>query len=190
MTRFMLVMVLALLPLVALAQVEEPAADSVDVEYTPYVATDFGFSVKLPTGGAVLDASSEGWDKDKEIAFEWRTGGADPVELIVSRVDRFPTELDADSFNVFCDTLIEGWSDSTRFNIVTANRRIDIENRTWNLIEVEDASLGEDKMVYYSVFVMFSGENIYSISLYYLTPVSEMIQEFGIPIIYSFDLTK
>ena len=193
MTRFWLIALLALLPLAALAQdapAEEPAGDEAAAEttYVEYTATGYGFSLELPENGTVKDPSSEDWTADEQVAFEWYSDGSTPVTMIQCRVDRFATDLDDAMFDVFCDTVLEMWSDENSYDVVTANRRIEIDPLTWNLIEVGDKRRGEEEQVHYSVFSMYSGAAIYTVSMFYMDPVSEEIQEFGIPVVYSFEL--
>lgn len=196
MARLYLAVLLVLLPQFALAQDDAPANEDAtaapisDIEYAQYESVDFGFSLELPADGTIHDQGSEDWDKDAAVAFEWLGGEDSPVALIQGRVDRFETKLDEYTFEVFCDTLLENWSDEDRFTIYTSNRRINIAPMTWNLIEVEDNSNTSGQKVYYSVFSMFSGQTIYTVSMYYLTPISETIQEFGIPVVYSFKLAE
>ena len=108
----------------------------------------------------------------------------------MGRVDSFESVLVDDTFKAFCDTLLEMWSgDPERYTVVTANKILPINERNWNLIEVEDLSGGEDHAVHFSVFSTYAGEAIYTISMYYLEPLSREVQEFGIPVIYGFGLT-
>lgn len=246
MIRYGLAVFLALLPLCALAQDEAaaPAAKSSPYKYAKFDAKDFGFSIALPTTGEVTTPEDSSWtwywsaettyssgeiekakgkvtisDEDPEVAFTWYRSEDEPVVLIQGRVDKFETELDAETFRIFCETLLANWSgdnaivshsestvqsqgDKTtvdtkttirsgsagKYTVVTANEKLDLNGLVWNLIEVEDASDSSGTMVYYSVFSTFAGSNIYTISMYYLEPVSDSVQEFGFPVLDGFKL--
>jgi hypothetical protein len=193
----LLALCLTMLPLAAVAQeAEEPApgaeeTTAAQTAYSPYVADGYGFSIELPDSGAISVPGEDGELQDESVAFEWTGAEDDPIVLIQGRVDRFDVVLDPDTFDVFCATLLENWQgDSENYKVVTANDRITIDDFVWNLIEIEDASHADGEMVYYSVFSTYAGSTIYTISMYYLEPVSEGIQEFGIPVLYGFRLAE
>ena len=196
MSRFCLLMLsLLLLPLAVAAQEGEDLApepevtDEAEVSYSSYTAEGYGFRIQLPDSGSVSEPGEGPEEPDEAVAFEWTGAEGDPIVLIQGRVDRFEVELDPETFDVFCGTLLENWeSDSESYDVVTANDRITIEGLVWNLIEVEDGSHAEGELVYYSVFSAYAGQTIYTISMYYLEPVNERIQEFGIPVLYGFEL--
>jgi len=195
MARLLLAVLLTLVPLAAMAQDAEDSADATSEQaaeqvYTAYDAANYGFTVELPEGGRIDDPSTEGWTEEEQVAFRWLSDGTAPVDMIIGRVDKFQADIDDDMFNVFCDTLLENWSDEAKYTVVTSNRRINIDPLTWNLIEVEDNKNPDSMEVYYSVFSMYSGSTVYSITMYYLESVSDEIQAFGIPVVYSFDLTE
>lgn len=174
---------------------EEPGAEqpAETITYSTYVARGFGFAVDLPDSGSVENAESEGWDEDTEVAFNWYGAEGDPVLLIQARMDSIggeeAIEIDAEAFGVFCDTLLESWTeDPERYTVVKGNEPLTIREVPWNMIEVEDRS-DADVTVYYSVFSTYSGTSIYTISLYYLVPVNDAIQDFGGPVLASFALT-
>lgn len=161
----------------ALAEGEAPAYRSFDAG---------SFSLDLPPGGEVLTPDSEGWDNEPEVAFEWYGADSDPVTLIQGRVDDLGAEIDEETFGVFCSALLENWSaDGDKYEVVTSNKSMPIGGRKWNLIEISDSS-DEETRVYYSVFSTYSGTKIYTISLYYLKPLSNAVQDFGKPVIQSF----
>jgi len=161
----------------AFAQDEAPA-------YTPFDAGSF--SLDLPPGGEVLTPASEGWENEAEVAFEWYGAESDPVSLIQGRVDDMGAPMDDATFGVFCGSLLENWSaDGDKFEVVTSNKTMPIGGLKWNLIEIADSSDPANK-VYYSVFSTYSGTKIYTVSLYYLKPLSAAVQDFGKPVIQSF----
>jgi hypothetical protein len=144
------------------------------------------FSIELPQQGEVLTPQSEGWDNEAEVTFEWYGAESDPVSLIQGRVDDLGAAIDEATFGVFCASLLENWSaDGDKFDVVTSNKTMPIGGLKWNLIEIADSSDPKNK-VYYSVFSTFSGTKIYTISLYYLKPLSAAVQDFGKPVIQSF----
>jgi hypothetical protein len=172
-------------PLAAFAQggATAPAA-----KYSPYTSADYGFTVDLPDSGVVASPGSEDWDiNEKEVAFEWYGGDQDPIVLIQGRVDDLGSAIDAGTFQIFSDTLLENWSsDPEKFNVTNSANNLKIGNQTWNLIEVEDFSEGTNSKVYYSVFSTYVGSRIYTISLYYLQPVSDSIRDYGKPVMQGF----
>lgn len=151
-----------------------------------YKSFDAGtFSLDLPAG-EVQTPQSEGWDNESEVAFEWYGDDASPVSLIQGRVDDMGADIDEETFGVFCKALLENWSaDADKYEVVTSNKSMPIGGRQWNLIEISDSS-DEKTKVYYSVFSTYSGSKIYTISLYYLKPLSTAVQDFGKPVIQSF----
>jgi len=193
MIRFSLALVLAMLPVLALAQGDaaqpaetQPAAA---VAYRDYVAGDFGFAIKLPATGTIEDPSTSGWSEDPEVAFDWYYGGEEPIVLVQGRVDKFETELDDETFKVFCDTLLSNWTtDTEKYAVVTSNEPLDLNGAKWNLIEVADSSDPEGTKVFYSVFSTYAGSQIYTVSMYYLEPVSDKVQQFGFPVLDGFKL--
>ena len=201
MYRLLLILLVILTAQVAQAQ---DATDTGETEaavdarsYSTYVARGFGFAVDMPDSGVITSPDDEGWDNDEQVAFEWIGGPDDAVVMIQTRVDSFGEELDAESFELFCTALMQNWSgDEDKFTITTANKSLPFEGRAWNLIEVEDSSnlneLEEDggSMVYYSVFSGYAGENIYTISFYYLAPVDTPVEALASPILKSFKLTR
>jgi hypothetical protein len=206
---FLLALILAALPALCFAQDAAPAAAPA-ATYSTYVAGDFGFSVDLPSSGSVEDPKSQNWKEDPEVAFFWYGSAGDPVVMIQGRMDSFDTDLDAETFKVFCQTLLDNWAGEADnppvdpaapadaapkdsggkkpYHIVTANEELPINDMTWNLIEIADSSDPEGTPVYYSVFSTYAGKKIYTLSMYYLSPVSDEIQSFGFPVLNSFKL--
>lgn len=173
----------------ASAAEEEASTAGEDYDYVPY-ATSFGFSIRLPADGVITDPSAPDWAGEEEVAFEWTATDQAPITLIRGRVDGFESALGIDTFQAFCDTLLSVWSaDTGQFTVVTANDQLTINEQVWNLIEVADLSDGPDEAVHFSVFSTFAGDSIYTVSMYYLQPLSREVQEFGIPVIYGFSLT-
>lgn len=207
MTRIMAILIALLLVQVAWAQeaADEGGSDAkapkVDRHYSTYVANNYGFKVDLPDSGTISDPSSDGWDKEQQVAFQWVGGADDPVRMIQGRVDSFGKELDEDSFNMFCSALLQNWSsDEKFFTVTTANKPTRFGDNVWNLIEVEDrsnvtkASADEGggtkgQTVYYSVFSTYAGDKIYTITLYYLEPLGDEVKDLGEPIMRSFAAT-
>jgi len=177
---------------------EEAAATTTEpATYSRYEATDFGFSTELPDSGVITDPSSPDWNEELASAFKWQATGNEPISMIIGRVDSFNTEVDDLTFSIICGTMLESWEeDPSKYSIVTSNEPLVIEGdgpngqRSWNLIEIEDKSHGEGQPVYYSVFSTYSGENIYSIMMYYLEPVNTVVRNYGIPVIHEFRLLK
>jgi len=178
-------LVMALCASAVAAEEDEPAAAS-GSGYEQYTAANFGFSVALPDHGSLMTPESTGWENEKEVAFEWYGDENDPVSLIQARVDDLGAAIEGDTFKIFCDTLLENWTtDATSYQVETANSIVPIAGNNWNLIEVADSSNKEAK-VYYSVFSTYKGSKIYTISFYYLKPVSEEVQSFGKPVLQGF----
>jgi hypothetical protein len=166
---------------------EEPAEESA---YAAYEASGFGFSIRLPEGGVITDPASEDWNREAEVAFEWTATTELPITLILGRVEHFESQLDTDTFGAFCDALLSVYtSDDARFTVVTSNKSLPINGRGWNLIEVTDVTGGQAQAVHFSVFSTYAGDAVYTVAMYYLEPLSREVQEFGIPVIYGFDLT-
>ncbi|GEM_PF-2450950 len=172
------------------AESDEAAEPAEAGAYVTYEADGFGFSIRLPEGGLITDPASEGWNQDAEVAFEWTAATELPVTLILGRVERFESDLDADTFGAFCDALLAYYaSDDARFTVITANKPLPINGREWNLIEVTDVTDGQAAAVHFSAFSTYVGDTVYTVAMYYLEPLSREVQEFGIPVIYGFDLT-
>lgn len=166
--------------------VAEPAEDST---YVAYEARSFGFGIRLPEGGLITDPASEDWAREAEVAFEWTATAELPITLILGRVEHFESQLDNDTFKAFCDALLSFYAgDDARFTVVTSNKALPINGREWNLIEVTDVTGGQAAAVHFSVFSTYAGDAVYSVAMYYLEPLSREVQEFGIPVIYGFDL--
>lgn len=228
MLRISLALILALLPVLALAQGDAPqpaeTPSAAAPAYRDYAAGSFGFAVQLPATGTIEDPSTAGWSEDPEVAFDWYYGGDEPIVLIQGRVDKFEVPLDDETFKLFCDTLLKNWAGDTgtpvvesqtnthstvtpqgdvdshstttsklaiesgKYKVLTANEPLDINGQKWNLIEVADSSDPQGTKVYYSVFSTYSGNQIYTISMYYLEPVSDKVQQFGFPVLDGFKL--
>jgi hypothetical protein len=200
--------ILIVLLAVQVAWAQEAADDSatgdavleVAREYSTFAAVDHGFVLDLPASGVVASPLDEDWNKEDQVAFEWIGGADDPVRMIQARVDMFGKELDEESFEMFCSALLQNWaSDDESFKVTTANEPFRFGDFTWNLIEVEDrsnaaapgAEAGADgRVVYYSVFNTYRGDRIFTITFYYLEPVSGEVEELGVPILRSFATTS
>jgi hypothetical protein len=192
--RVLILFACLLAPLTAFAAPGDPPADAAAPAasgYSPYNASGYGFSVDLPDSGVVAAPGSKDWDiAEEEVAFEWYGGKADPVVLIQGRVDDLGSDIDAETFQVFSDTLLENWNaDTSKFKVTNSANNLSLGNRTWNLIEVEDFSEGVDAKVYYSVFSTYVGTKIYTVSLYYLTPVNDRVFDFGKPVLQGFKIS-
>ena len=192
------VVLLALLAATAWAQEAGGSGAALPSGYTPHTFGGYGFSLVLPDSGTLTIPGSADWKEDPAVAFEWRGGADDPVVLIQGRVDRFnEVALDAATFDAFCNTLLQNWSeDPAKYKVVTRNRRFEIAPFTWNLIEVEDYTKGTQpgQLVSYSVFCTYQADAIYTLTMYYLTPVAtgsevSTVQEFGKPVLYSLNVT-
>lgn len=164
-------------------------------DYARYEAADFGFSIELPSSGVVLDPSSADWNQEESVAFIWEAGGGEPIQLILGRADSFDAPVDEMTFTIVCGTMLESWQDEpANYTIITANEKLTTTagpgkpERVWNLIEIADTSHAEGKAVHYSMFTTYAGNSVYSVTMYYMEPVSATIREFGIPVIYSFAL--
>jgi hypothetical protein len=201
-----LLAILAVLLTVQVAWAQEAAEDTTDGDaaaaveraYLTYVADGYGFALDLPDSGEVSGPADDGWDKEDQVAFEWIGSDTDPVRMIQGRVDSFGKELDGESFDMFCTALLQNWaSDEELFEVTTANEKFRFGDHTWNLIEVTDRSNAasgplaaaagdEGQIVYYSVFSTYAGDQIYTVTMYYLEPVSDEVEELGVPILRSF----
>lgn len=178
------------------------AAAAVERTYSTYVAAGYGFALDLPDSGEVSSPGSDNWDNEDQVAFEWVGADDDPVRMIQGRVDSFGKELDEDSFDMFCTALLQNWtSDEDMFEVTTENEQFRFGDHTWNLIEVTDrtnAPAGplsatgdsEGRIVYYSVFSTYAGDQIYTVTMYYLQPVSDEVEAMGVPILRSFKFTS
>jgi hypothetical protein len=197
-------LIVLLMPFGAWAQ-DEPAAEGAAAAetaempaatYTRYNVPDSDFSVELPDGGIITDPSDPDWNELPTVVFKWEATGDEPITLIMGRVDTFKSEVDDLTFNIVCGTMLEGWEeDKEAIQVVTANEplRIKADNaaggeQVWNLIEIADRSDSGGKTVYYSVFSTYAGENIYTITMYYLKPVDAMTRNFGGPVVRNFKL--
>lgn len=204
MFRLLSVLLLALLAVqIAWAQdapdeeaAEEPTA-VIERVFETFTASDHGFRLDLPDTGVIRTPADEGWDKEDQIAFEWLGAADDPVRMIQARVDSFGKELDEESFELFSGALLQNWAgDEQSFTVMTSNKELRFGDHIWNLIEVEDRTNaprgplanagGEGRTVYYSVFTTFAGDNLYTITMYYLQPVSKEVETLGVPILKSF----
>ena len=218
MNRGLVVLFLALaIPLAALAQDtqtdavegdaemsnESTAAEALSVEsrssaeYVRYEAVDYGFRIELPGSGIITNPADPEWNEEESVAFVWQSSGDEPIQLILGRVDTFDAPVDEMTFNIVCGTMLESWEDDPSiYEIVTANDKLTTSTasggakREWNLIEIADTSHTDGEAVHYSMFSTYAGSSIYSITMYYLEPVNATIQEFGIPVIYSFELAN
>ena len=198
---YLLILMLAL-PIAGWAQdAEEPAEDTAapeiaaEVVYTRHTATGFGFSVELPPAEMLLSPADEDWSEDANTAFIWKGMPGAPVRLVLARVDealglnREP--LDAVRFQAFIDVMKSRWVESAGvYELLEEPEPIDNGRFVWHVFDVKqkvtEADLERD--VYYTVFSTFAGRKIYTITLYYLNPPSAGIQEFGGPIVGSFEL--
>jgi hypothetical protein len=136
----------------------------------------------------VSDPGSEdwAWAEQPEVAFDWYGDENDPVFMIQARVDDLGTPIDSDTYKAFCDSMLEAWSNNTaNYSVYTANQAVPIGDVTWNLIEIADSS-GKDGKVYYSVFSTYRGAKTYTITFYYLRPVSEAVRDFCEPVLRGF----
>lgn len=183
MARAILLACLLALPLMALAQ--DGGAENAGAGYRNYTAGGYGFRISLPASGTLNTPTSEGWDGNKSEAFIWLAGGAEPIKKVVGRSDSFGTRISAEEFKSFCDALLDLWSqDEEHQRLLTKNKLVKSGAYTWNVIEVEDTR-GKER-VFYSVFLTYSNENIYTISLYYDRMPTQEIQAFGQPILAGF----
>lgn len=194
MVRILIGLLILALPLCALAQ-EQEAAPAPKAAYTDYSAAGFGFALKLPSGGTIEDPTTEGWAEEPEVAFSWYSATdqsgkpKDPVVMIQARVNSFGTEIDPESFAVFCEDLLGYWkADTAKYTVVTGNESVPMGNTKWNVIEIEDAS-DQNGKIYYSVFSTYAGDSIYTVTLYYLAPVNDSVRNFGAPVLQGFKLT-
>ena len=109
--------------------------------------------------------------------------------MIWGRVDAFEAPIDKLSFDIICGTALESWEDDpASFEIVTANEKLLIEGQEWRLIEIADSSRGDGQEIYYSIFCTYRENSFYTLMMYYREPVNDTIRQYGIPIIYSFEL--
>ena len=212
MNRSLVVLLMALaIPLAALAQDTDPGEESGEPEtsvtettaddqaatgdYMRYEAADFGFSIELPGSGFVSDPADPEWNQEEAVAFIWEAGSDEPIQLILGRVDTFDAPVDEMTFSIVCGTMLESWEDEpSNYRIITANEKLTTSagvgrpEREWNLIEIADTSHAEGKAIHYSMFTTYAGSSVYSVTMYYMEPVNATIREFGIPVIYSFEL--
>lgn len=185
MTRVLIALIVVLLPAWALAQ--DAAVAPKAATYRDYFATGFGFHISLPSTGTIESPSTEGWKEDAGTAFIWWSGGAEPIGKIVGRTDSFGTTVDAAAFKLFCDALLEQWSQNeSQHKLLTKNKLEKSGNMTWNLIEAEDPTQDGKGKMYYSVFITYSGDSIYTLSMYYDHAPDSAIQAFGAPVIAGF----
>jgi hypothetical protein len=183
---------LCLLPANVLAQGggDEGAATGAQSSggYRNYQASGFGFQLSLPQVGDVSNPQTAGWSEEAEVAFEWSSEET-PVVLITGRVDTMDMEMNEERFKVLCDTMLDTWKeDSQNIEIVSTQSNLQINNNKWNLIEIADSSSGEDNQVHFSVFTTYRGTKVYTVTLYYLTPVSDQVREFGKPVLQGFSI--
>jgi hypothetical protein len=61
-------------------------------------------------------------------------------------------------------------------------------NMDWSIIEVIDSGHESGDKVYYTIFATYSGESIYTIGFYYLSPVNKEVQDIAVPMMKSFRL--
>jgi hypothetical protein len=185
MNRVLIALILVLVPAFAWAQ--DPGAAPKAPAYRDYSASGFGFHISLPASGTIDSPSTEGWKEDAGTAFIWWGSGAEPIGKVVARSDSFGTAVDADAFKLFCDALLEQWGQNeNQHKLLTKNKLVKSGNLTWNLIEAEDPSQDGKSKVYYSVFITYSGDSIYTLSMYYDHAPDSAIQAFGAPIIAGF----
>ena len=201
---FALLLALAL-PIVALAQTDENpcSPDSPPAENTgPGLTTrNFGgFAIDLPGSGTLETPASPDWDEDEQVIFNWFGDEGDPVVLIQCRVDSFEDDLQQDAYDIFCDTLLSNWlGDDASYTVMeppkppsedTPRRtRNNIGTHNWNLITIDDHSDINGGRIYYSIFCTWNGPDIYTISFYYLNPLTKedtSVKDFGKPILASF----
>jgi len=176
------------------SETEDTAATANEVvavsgEYVRYEATDFGFALELPDSGRIITPADEDWQGEKESVFRWESDGWEPITMIWGRVDAFEAPIDKLSFDIICGTALESWEDDpASFEIVTANEKLLIEGQEWRLIEIADSSRGDGQEIYYSIFCTYHENSFYTLMMYYREPVNDTIRQYGIPIIYSFEL--
>ena len=199
-----LLMVLVL-PIVALAQdAETPAEETVTQSSqggVNYAKRSFGnFSLDLPTHGTLKTPASSDWDEEEQVVFNWFGDEDDPIVLIQCRVDSFEGELGQDAYNIFCDTLLSNWlNEEDNFTVLDPpaprmegdprRTRSQLGTHVWNLIQIDDHSDANGGRIYYSIFCTYSGTDIYTISFYYLQPMSKenpAVKEFGKPLLENF----
>src|SRR3989442_1031802 len=138
----------------ALKPVAKPAAtaSALPSGYGAHSFDAFGFKLSLPDSGQTATPASAGWDRDPEVAFEWTGAEADPVRLIMARVDDAKTALDEKSFRAFTDQLLSYWNPpqppgagavakpASPYQVTNTADNLAIGGKTWNLIEVADKS--------------------------------------------------
>lgn len=193
------------LPFAAYAQQEAEELPAEEMEApdmeTVYVNRDFGsFSLDLPTGGTLETAASPDWEEDEQVVFNWFGAEGDPIVLVQARVDSFETELTQEAYDIFCDTLLSNWlNDEANYTVLDPpvpamedeprRKRNQLGTHTWNLIQIDDHSDANGGQIYYSIFCTYSGNDIYTLSFYYLTPMTPQdtaVRDFGTPILESF----
>ncbi|MBN2081465.1 hypothetical protein JW859_04565 [bacterium] len=158
-------------------------------DYMRFEAPEHGFALELPDSGRIITPQDEGWEGEKESVFRWEGSGGEPITMIWGRVDSFEAPIDKLSFDIICGTALESWEDDpAKFEIVTSNEKLVIEGQEWRLIEIADSSHGDGQMIYYSIFCTYHENSFFTVMMYYREPVNDTIREYGIPIIYSFDL--
>ncbi len=207
MHKLILALLLALaLPFAAHAQDDSPEA--APEQATPGVAVEYAsrsfgsFSLDLPTHGTLYTPASEDWDEEEQVIFNWFGNEDDPIVLIQCRVDSFEGDLGQEAYDIFCDTLLSNWLNSEdSYSVLNPPRpkmegdprrlRSQLGSHTWNLIEIDDHSDANGGRIYYSIFCTYLGSDIYTLSFYYLDPMTKedtRVKDFGKPLLESFSI--
>ncbi|MCB1187811.1 hypothetical protein KDL29_11655 [bacterium] len=206
MKKLLIVMLLALaLPFAARAQEDEAAAPeetpAAPVKAAEYARQSFGnFSLELPKHGTLKRPGDADWKEEEQVVFNWFGDKDDPIVLIQCRVDSFEDELEQSAYDIFCDTLLSNWLNSDdnytvldpplpRSEGEPRRTRSMLGTHTWNLIQIDDHSDANGGKIYYSIFCTYSGRDIYTISFYYLNPMTKedtRVKDFGKPLLESF----
>lgn len=206
MKQIVLALMLALLlPCAALAQTDEnpcsPDSPAASASATQLSKKSFGgFNLDLPVSGTLETPASPGWEEDEQVIFNWFGDEGSPVVLIQCRVDSFEDELQQPAYDIFCDTLLANWlNDDANYTVTeppkppndTTPRRTrnKLGTHNWNLITIDDHSDADGGRIYYSIFCTWNGPDIYTISFYYLSPITKSdtsVKDFGKPILESF----
>ena len=192
----------------SLLEGESVGGDS-GIDFQDYSATGFGFKIPIPTAGALETPSDLGWNYEPEVAFVWFGADGDPVTMVELRADVIGTEVSAEQYAEFYDTLVAQWAGQpAQFKVLRSRSEpYHFGDMDWLIIEVEDFSAastnagasGEDGSsgsqaapltVYYTIFTTYHAETIYTIGFYYLEPVSETVQELAVPMLRGFSITN
>ncbi|MEZ5336919.1 MAG: hypothetical protein R3F46_01535 [bacterium] len=213
MKKLTLIMLLVLaLPFAALAQEDDPAPAAEDSpaveESTPapagnvsYARRSFGnFSLELPSHGSLMTPGSDDWNEEEQVVFNWFGSESDPIVLIQCRVDSFEDPLEQSAYDIFCDTLLSNWLNAEdSFTVLdpplprvegqARRTRSTLGTHVWNLIQIDDHSDVNGGKIYYSIFCTYSGKDIYTLSFYYMDPMTKedtRVRDFGKPLMESF----